>query len=215
MQRQIKEDSKLNLGPDLILAPITSCGIISRLINKCLSQQFSVDTTIRRCHQKPLHRRQQACLRSLWNFPQVSCYNNKTVKQPPKTLQELVKLGASGVRIGLSTRTDEIFWTAGSTGAIPEISSLMNKKNQNKPSQKSKNGSHGYDKRLSTKTFPFTASNLNLSMNWPPTILTGSAADPFEAVRLKETMGEQLSIATLPNGVQTKAFAWPLSLVLA
>jgi len=41
----------------------------------------------------------------------------------------------AAIRIGLSTRTDEIFWTAGSTGAIPEISSLMKQEKSKQTAQ--------------------------------------------------------------------------------
>ena len=129
LQDQVTKDSQLNLGPDLILdidpqlKKLYQDSLISAFPNSSVwAQQYSdvlkgLSTVDNKLAFAPYG-----------ILPQVSCYNNKTVKQPPKTIQELVKLGASGARIGLSTRTDEIFWTAGSTGAIPEISSLMNKK---------------------------------------------------------------------------------------
>ena len=123
LQHQITEDSQLNLGPDLILAVdyqlrnLYQDSLISAFPNSSVwAQQYSDVLKVLFTVDNKL------AFVPYGIYPQVSCYNNKTIKQPPKTIQELEKLGASGARIGLSTRTDEIFWTAGSTGAIPEIS---------------------------------------------------------------------------------------------
>jgi hypothetical protein len=140
----------------------------------------------------------------------VSCYNNKTVKQPPKTIQELVKLGASGVRIGLSTRTYQIFWTAGSTGAIPEISSLVNKKNQNKPKPKIKEWITWLRQAAYYQNISFYSQQSELIDKLASNNLDWITCDSFQALEIKEIMGEQLSVATLPDGIQTKAFAWPM-----
>jgi hypothetical protein len=139
----------------------------------------------------------------------VSCYNNKTIKQPPKTIQELVMLGASGVRIGLSTRADEVFWTAGSTGAIPEISSLMNKKNQNKPQPKIKEWITWLRQAALYQNISFYRQQSELVNELAANNLDWISCISGDILRLREEMGEQLSIATLPNGVQTKAFAFP------
>ena len=98
MQRQIKEDSQLNLGPDLIIAygyllkSLYQDSLISAFPNSSVwSQQYSdVIKNLSIVDNK-------LTFAPFAINPQVSCYNNKTVKQPPKTIQELVKLGAGGV----------------------------------------------------------------------------------------------------------------------
>ena len=101
MQRQIKEDSKLNLGPDLIigtdwvLEEYYRDSLISAFPNSSQwTQQY--DDVIKNFSIVD----NKLIFAPFLIFPQVSCYNNKTVKQPPKTIQELVKRGASGGRIG-------------------------------------------------------------------------------------------------------------------
>ncbi|WP_136988095.1 hypothetical protein [Synechococcus sp. UW179B] len=210
MHRQIKEDSKLNLGPDLILGPEYMLeayyrdSLISAFPNSSQwTQQYGdiiknfsiVDNKL--------------IFAPFIIFPQVSCYNNKTIKQPPKTIQELEKLGASGARIGLSTRTDQIFWTAGSTDAIPEISSLMNKKNQNKPQPKIREWITWLRQAALYQNISFFSAQSELANELAANNLDWITCDSYQALSIKETMGDQLSVAILPDGIQTKAFAWP------
>ncbi|QNI77909.1 hypothetical protein SynMVIR181_02969 [Synechococcus sp. MVIR-18-1] len=210
MKRQIKEDSELNLGPDLILSTNTHL------------QSFYLDSLISAFPNSSQWTQQYGdVLKNLSIvddklifapfviFPQVSCYNNKTIKQPPKTIQELVKLGASGIRIGLSTKTYEIQWTAGSTGAIPEISSLVNKKNQNKPKPKIKEWITWLRQAALYQNIFFYSQQSELVNELTANNLDWITCNSFEALEIRETMGEQLSIAPLPDGVQTKAFATP------
>ena len=210
LQDQVTKDSQLNLGPDIILAGdyqlrnLYQDSLISAFPNSSVwAQQYSdvlkgLSTVDNKLAFAPYG-----------IYPQVSCYNNKTIKQPPKTIQELVKLGASGARIGLSTGTAEIFWTAGSTGAIPEISSLMNKKNQNKPQPKIKEWITWLRQAALYQNISFYRQQSELVNELAANNVDWISCHSFDIVRLREEMGEQLSIATLPNGVQTKAFAWP------
>ena len=210
MHRQIKEDSKLNLGPDLILGPTSMLqafyrdSLISAFPNSSQwTQQY--DDVIKNMSIVD----NKLSFAPAIIFPQVSCYNNKTVKQPPKTIQELVKLGASGVRIGLATSPIHIFWTAGSTDAIPEISSLVNKKNQNKPKPKIKEWITWLRQAAYYQNISFYSQQSELINELAANNLDWITCDSFQALRIKETMGEQLSVAILPDGIQTKAFAWP------
>ncbi len=211
MIRQIKEDSKLNLGPDLIISTnshlryFNQDSLLSAFPNNSQwTQQY--DDVIKNMSIVD----NKLLLAPAIIFPQVSCYNNKTVKQPPKTIQELVKLGASGVRIGLATNPIHIFWTAGSTGAIPEISSLANKKNQNKPKPKIKEWITWLRQAAYYQNISFYSQQSELINELAANNLDWITCDSFQASAIKEKMGEQLSIATLPDGIETKAFAWPL-----
>jgi arabinogalactan oligomer / maltooligosaccharide transport system substrate-binding protein len=215
LQHQITEDSQLNLGPDVILGSdyqlrkLYQNSLISAFPNNSLWAQQNSDVL------KSLSTVDNKLAFAPYGiYPQVSCYNNKTIKQPPKTIQELVMLGANGVRIGLSTRTDQIFWTAGSTGAIPEISSLVNTKNQNKPQPKIKEWITWLRQAALYQNISFYSQNSELFNELVANNVDWISCNSSDIVRLREEMGEQLSIATLPNGVQTKAFAWPFVLGL-
>ena len=210
MQRQIKEDSKLNLGPDLILGTngflksFYRDSLISAFPNSSQWTQKYVDII------KNFSIVDNKLISAPFGIAaQVSCYNNKTVKQPPKTIQELVKLGARGVRIGLSLRIDEIFWTAGSTGAIPEISSLMNQKNQTRLQPRIKEWITWLGQAAYYQNISFYSQQSELANELSANNLDWISCSSLQVRALKETMGEQLSTAILPDGVQTKAFAWP------
>ena len=210
MKRQIIEDSRLNLGPDLIFGGSADLDIYYQdsLVNSFpnsppWTQQY--DDVI-----KALFTVNENLFAAPYAIiPQVACYNNKVVKQPPKTIQELVKLGASGVRIGLATNPIDIFWTAGSTGAIPEISSLVTKQNQNKEPLKIKEWLTWLRQAAYYQNISFYSNQAQLSNDLTSNNLDWISCNSFQASVMKEKMGEQLSITILPNGVQTKAFTWP------
>jgi hypothetical protein len=213
LQHQITEDSQLNLGPDVILTVdfylrnLYQDSLISSFPNSSVwAQQYSdvlksLSTVDNKLAYAPYG-----------IYPQVSCYNNKTIKQPPKTIQELVMLGASGVRIGLSTNPYEIFWTAGSVGAIPEIGSLINSKYQKKLQPKMKEWITWLRQAALYQNISFYRQNSELVNELAANNVDWISCRSSDIDRLREEMGEQLSIATLPNGVQTKAFAWPFVL---
>ena len=52
---------------------------------------------------------------------QVACFNRQRISQAPATLEELLAVGASGRPIGLSADLINLFWTAGSLGAVSSI----------------------------------------------------------------------------------------------
>ena len=210
MKHQIIEDSRLNLGPDLIIEAATYLNtyyqdlLVSSFPNSPpWTQQY--DDVI-----KGLSTINEKLVGAPYGIiPQVACYNNKVVKQPPKTIQELVELGASGVRIGLATNPIDIFWTAGSTGAIPEISSLITKQNQHKQPLKIKEWLTWLRQAAYYQNISFYSNQSQLSNELTANNLDWISCNSFQASVIKEKMGEQLSITILPNGVQTKAFTWP------
>ena len=210
MKKQITEDSRLNLGPDLI---------ISDTLNLQLYYQDSLVSSFP--SSPPWTQQYDDVIKGLSTIneklvgapfaitPQVACYNNKVVKQPPKTIQELVELGASGIRIGLATNPSDIFWTAGSTGAIQEISSLITKQNKNKQPLKIKEWLTWLRQAAYYQNISFYSNQSQLSNELTSNNLDWISCSSFQASIIKEKMGEQLSITILPNGVQTKAFTWP------
>ena len=210
MKRQISEDSKLNLGPDLILGLDFT---LQNFYRDSLTSSFPNNSQWRQHYGDVIKNLSVADDKLLFApfgiSPQVSCFNNKTVKKPPKTIQELVKLAASGTRIGLSTRTNQILWTAGSTGAIPDISSLMSKTNQNKPKPKIKEWITWLRQAAYSQNISFYSQQTELINELAANNLDWITCDSIQALATKEKMGEQLSIAILPDGDQTKAFAWP------
>lgn len=52
---------------------------------------------------------------------QVACFNRSRLQEAPETLNELLTVSASGHPMGLSVDLDNVFWTAGSLGAVQGI----------------------------------------------------------------------------------------------
>ena len=52
---------------------------------------------------------------------QLSCYDRRQIPEAPRSLDDLLRLSASGVAIGLSVEPIQLVWTAGSLGAIPAL----------------------------------------------------------------------------------------------
>lgn len=52
---------------------------------------------------------------------QVSCFNRRQIPEAPRSLDDLLRLSASGKAVGLSVEPVQLMWTAGSLGAIPAL----------------------------------------------------------------------------------------------
>ena len=57
----------------------------------------------------------------LFVLPQIACFNTQAIQQPPESLNDLLKVGAAGARVGLSMNMFEVLWTAGSLNALPAL----------------------------------------------------------------------------------------------
>jgi len=55
----------------------------------------------------------------------ISCFNNRRLPQPPASLDALVAASAAGAPIGLPVNPENLFWTLGSTGALPAVTHVM------------------------------------------------------------------------------------------
>ncbi len=114
------------LGPDLI---------VSRVITALqLHQQgLSSDVSLK---QEGLDRLQPRFLRSFRKGsrvfavpflaqPQVACYDRRRLKNPPRSLDELLALSARGLRVGLPLGVGEIYWTTTAQGAGQAVARLL------------------------------------------------------------------------------------------
>jgi len=114
------------LGPDLI---------VSRVITALqLHQQgLSSDVSLK---QEGLDRLQPRFLRSFRKGsrvfavpflaqPQVACYDRRRLKDPPRSLDELLALSARGLRVGLPLGVGEIYWTTTAQGAGQAVARLL------------------------------------------------------------------------------------------
>ena len=147
-------------------------------------------------------------------LPQIACFNTQAIQQPPESLNDLLKVGAAGARVGLSMDMFEVLWTAGSLNALPALAAAS-RGNPLLPEQR--------DRIADWLTWLQQASNqrnLNFVGNDPQlaTLLGNRELDwiscnPNSLTRLRDQLGDDLGVAALPNG-PNNAFAAPYNLPL-
>ena len=132
---------------------------------------------------------------------QVACFNRRKLPQAPATMQELLVAGASGHPVGLSADVINLFWTAGSLGAVDSITKLM----KNQPiDQQDLEGLirwmvwlQNANNQLRVTFYPnqqtvmeeFLAGRLD----WIP-------CNSITLPRLREKLGSSLGVSALPRG---------------
>ena len=207
--KQISLDSKLNLGPDLVIVRGIN-GILSRdLLTKKIITTLPDEKYFNAIYNTQI----QYTAKDNGNYSfaplvinaQLACFNNTKIKQSPETIQGLEALSARGHKIGISSDPFSLLWTAGTQGAITEISSIGN---QITGDQQKYPAIQAWLKWLHKaalyQNIIFEPNDLLLK-NFKDKKLDWITCwgDQFED--LKNKLGSTLSIAALPNGSQSKA----------
>lgn len=206
----IIRDSKLNLGPDLII----SNEIIIKFLHQegfaaPLPAQIDWDQTYDPLLKEIASTDGQYIAAPFLTFTQVACYNKKTVPSPPQTIQELEKLTASGTRVGLSLEPAMLLWTAGSLGAIKEISALGLNKSKSADTKAIHSWLAWLRKAAFYQNISFFKSYVRLDASLINNELDWITCRASEIEKIRNKMGDSLGVSALPNGARTAAFPWP------
>jgi len=207
--KQISLDSKLNLGPDLIIVTGINGILTQELLNKSiittLPDEEYFDAIYNNQIQFTAKDNGQYSFAPAVITTQFACFNNTKIKQSPETIQDLEALSSRGYKIGLSSDPISLLWSAGTQGAVTEISSIGN---QITASQRKYPAIHAWlewvHKATLYQNIIFEPNELLLKkfkdnkLDW-----IACWGDQFND--LKNKMGSTLSIAALPNGSQSKA----------
>lgn len=122
-------------------------------------------------------------------------------------MQELEELSASGKRFGLATNPFELFWTAGTQGAISEFSSLGRGIATNQAYPGIQVWLQWLQRAALYKNISFNENYRELSFKLKNNELDWITCwGGIELEDLKKTMGNKLGVAALPNGRSSKAF---------
>lgn len=136
---------------------------------------------------------------------QLACFNNTKIETPPSTISELEELSASGIKIGLASNPYELIWTAGTQGAVSEISSL-DKQNPNKSTYPTiKKWLQWLRKAALYQNIYFLEDYKELNKKLANNELDWVTCWSSQLEYLKKEMGSSLSTAALPNGSTSKA----------
>jgi arabinogalactan oligomer/maltooligosaccharide transport system substrate-binding protein len=120
---RIQKRNSAELGPDLIL----SDAYISReLFNKGLTDPIPDQVLLRRnifanLLQRVVVKKNQLASQPFLIYVQLACFDRRQIPQAPTRIRELLSISASGKNIGLSLDAAQLFWTAGSLGALPAL----------------------------------------------------------------------------------------------
>ena len=213
---ELRKRSLFGLGPDLI---VTGASMARELLREGLTDPLPESQRTKE-QTDPTYlewvRSQDGRLagQPLYVIPQIACFNSQAIQQPPESLNDLLKVGAAGARVGLSMNMLEVLWTAGSLNALPALAAA---------SRGTPLGQEQHDRIADWLTWLQQASNqrnLNFVENDVQlmTQLSNRELDWISCnsgmlTRLRDQLGDDLGVAALPNGPDN-ASAAPFNLLL-
>lgn len=204
---QITKDSTLNLGPDLIITQqFTSPELLERNLTTTLPNQQYFDSIYSPRIQAEAKTKNKYTFAPWLIDTQVACFNTTKINNSPKTIEALEELSASGKKIGLSLDPYQLIWTAGTQGAIPEISSLSTKTTHKQQYKAIENWLQWLHKAALYQNISFHEGYRELIKKLKNNELDWVTCWGSELEELKKTMGNSLGVSALPNGSTSKAF---------
>ncbi|WP_170953472.1 ABC transporter substrate-binding protein [Synechococcus sp. UW179A] len=204
--QQIEADANLNLGPDLIIA---DTGTANELLKRNLTTILPDKKYFQAIYGSRFPWARNAngkYVYAPWVVDtQIACFNNTKIKESPSTIQELENLSASGRKIGLSSDPLNLIWSAGSKGAMAEISSLGNQVTSKQAFPSIRGWLEWLRKAALYNNIYFYDNPRDLGKNLQNNKLDWCTCWGLQIDDLKRKMGSTLSVAALPNGMKSKA----------
>lgn len=199
----MKRRTRAGLGPDLLLL---NGDTAMRLYEAGLVDPFSLTAEERRRFNQDELSRLDLPGGDLVGLPmleqtQLACFNRDRLKKPPTTLDELLQFSASGHPMGLAVDITNVFWTAGSLGALPGINQAASGRSPNPEQREAIVRWLAWLQNASAQqriTF-YGDQNATLEefaagrLDWIP---CQSVAVP----RLRKQLGRAVEVSTLPRG---------------
>ena len=202
----IAKDSDLHLGPDLV---ITNQYVAAELFERNLTEAPPNKEYLDKIYNPRIQ--SAAKINNKYTFTpwfietQIACFNAKSIKQSPGTLQELEELSANGKKIGLSSDPYTLIWTAGSNGAIPEINSLSTRDQLDPTYSAIRKWLKWLEKAAIYQNIYFLNDARELSKKLGNNELDWVTCWGSQLEDLRSKMGEDLGVAALPNSTTSKA----------
>ena len=204
---QIKQDSDLNLGPDLVLTDQNlATTLLKNGLTTPLPNKQSFDTFYNSRIQTFAQIKGEYTFAPWLINTQIACFNKSKIGNSPGTIDELEKLSSSGKKIGLAKNSFEIAWSAGALGAVSEISSVGNQIPTNPNYPGLRKWLQWLRQAALYKNISFHKDTRELSTKLKKNELDWITCYGSQLEDLKRTMGNNLGIAALPNGTMSKAF---------
>ena len=204
---QIAKDNTLDLGPDLVIVnQFNSTELIARRLTSDLPKQQFFDSIYSPRMQADAKINNKYTYAPFAISTQIACFNRTTIKKSPSTIDELKKISASGKKIGLSSDLYELIWTAGTQGAISELSSLGSESASGSTYPAIQKWLQWIDSAALYKNISFHKNSRDLGEKLKNNDLDWMACWGEQLEDLETTMGNNLGVSALPNGTTSKAF---------
>lgn len=195
--------SRAGLGPDLVLvrSDIAKQLLEARLTDPFPATSAQLNAFERQDLQRLRNRKGELAGLPLLVHTQLACFNRSKLAEPPTTIQELLAVSANGVPIGLPADVVNLFWTAGSLGAIPGLNQAARGRSLNQAEQQGVERWFSWLQNASDQQRVMFYANQQAAegqlstgqLDWIP---CRSTVLP----RLRRTMGERLGVTALPDG---------------
>ena len=203
---QLTGDDRLNLGPDLI---ITYPNLATELINRNLTTEIPNKKYLDSLYSQRVQSRAKTTngyTFAPWIIDtQIACFDKTKIETSPKTTEDLEALSASGKTIGLASDPFELVWTAGTQGAIAELSSLGKTTRRGKTYPAIQKWLQWLQQAALYQNISFHKDSRELATKLKDKELDWVTCWGGQLGELKQAMGNRLGVAALPNGAMSKA----------
>ena len=211
---EIEADSKLHLGPDLIV-------IINDYAGELLARNLTTTLPNEKYFNEIYNSKIKAAAKSNNGYAaapwlidtQIACFNKAKIDTSPTTIEDLEVLSASGKKIGLSSNFFELFWTAGTQGAISEFSSLGSRSASSATYPAIQTWLKWLQRAALYNNTSFHKDARKMIAQLKANELDWITCWGHQLEDLKKTMGNSLGVAALPNGTMSKAY--PINIIYA
>ena len=205
---QIEQDSRLNLGPDLVMMnQYSAAELLARDLTVTLPNKPYFDEIYSPRIQLSAKANDEYTFAPWLLDIQIACYNKTTIKEAPNTIQELEELSASGIKFGISSDPYELIWTAGTQGAISEISAVGNRTTTDDSTYPAiQKWLKWLRKAAIYQHIYFLGDSVDLTKKLKNNELDWVTCWGTQLEDLKKTMGDKIGVAALPNSSTSRAF---------
>ena len=211
---EIEADSKLHLGPDLIV-------IINNYAGELLARNLTTTLPNEKYFNEIYNSKIKAEAKSNNGYAaapwlidtQIACFNKAKIDTSPTTIEDLEVLSASGKKIGLSSNFFELFWTAGTQGAISEFSSLGSRSASSATYPAIQTWLKWLQRAALYNNTSFHKDARKMIAQLKANELDWITCWGHQLEDLKKIMGNSLGVAALPNGTMSKAY--PINIIYA
>jgi arabinogalactan oligomer/maltooligosaccharide transport system substrate-binding protein len=200
---RIQKRNQADLGPDLIL---TDAFVARELFERHLTVANPDVKALQKNIFPSLLQRVTTPQQNITGQPfvvymQIACFNRRKIPRPPETTKELLEISAAGKNFGLSYNAAQIFWSAGSLGALPSLNRISGKQPINTA-----------DRRAITKWLAwlqqagaqqrvaFFATQNDLKAGLLKGELDWITCASSSLAELRASLGKDLGVSTLPGG---------------